>query len=116
MTVNQESAYISYKHQRTECGRCACIILYTGEQCVLCDAALEIMYSVISDFGLSPTVIREVDVANGDDDGCGLPAPVGLPAMRICDEFMSGLPDIDEARGAVMHAVLKNCFSDNSCH
>jgi hypothetical protein len=29
---------------------------------------------------------------------------------------MSGLPDMDEARGAVMHAVLKNCFSDNSCH
>jgi hypothetical protein len=36
--------------------------------------------------------------------------------MRICEEFVSGLPDMDEARGAVMHAVLKNCFSDNSCY
>lgn len=115
MTVNQESAYVSFKSERTECGRCACIILYTSEQCVLCNAALEIMYSVISDFGLSPSVIREVDVANGDDDGCGMPAPVGLPAMRICGEFISGLPDMDEARGAIMHAVLKGCFSDNSC-
>jgi hypothetical protein len=73
------------------------------------------MYSVISDFGLSPSVIRAVDVANGDDDGCELPAPVGLPAIRVCGEFIAGLPEIDEARGAVMHAVLKNCFSDNRC-
>jgi hypothetical protein len=115
MTVEQESAYMTYKTERTECGRCACIILYTSDQCVLCDAALEIMYSVISDFGLSPSVIREVDVAKGDDDGCGLPAPVGLPAMRVCEEFISGIPDIDDARGSVMHAVLKNCFSDSSC-
>lgn len=115
MTVNQESAYISYKTQQTQCGRCACVIVYTSEDCVLCNAALEIMYSVISDFGLSPSVIHAVDIAKGDDDGCGLPAPVGLPAMRICEEFVAGLPDIDEARGAVMHAVLKNCFSDNSC-
>ncbi len=114
MTVNQESTYTSFRAERTECGRCACIIVYTSEQCVLCDAALEIMYNVISDFGLSPSTIREVDLAKGDDDGCGLPAPVGLPAMRVCEEFVSGLPDIDEARGAVMHAVLKNCFSCNS--
>ena len=88
--MKQETTYPSYKTERTECGRCACIIVYTSEQCVLCDAALEIMYSVISDFGLSPSVIRAVDVANGDDDGCELPAPVGLPAMRVCEEFIAG--------------------------
>jgi hypothetical protein len=115
MTVEQESAYVTYKTQRTECGRCACIILYTSEQCVLCDAALEIMYSVLSDFGLSHSVIRKVDIAKCDDDGCAIPVPLGLPAIRICEEIIRGLPDIDEARGAVMHAVLKNCFSDNSC-
>jgi len=108
MTVAEQN--ITYETKRTECGRCACIILYTGNQCVLCDAALEIMYSVISDFGLPTSVIRQVDVTKGDDDGCGLPAPVGLPAIRICEEFVSGLPDVDEARGAIMHAVLKNCF------
>jgi hypothetical protein len=115
MTVNQESAYATFNPERTECGRCSCIILYTSEQCVLCDAALEIMYSVISDFGLPPSILREVDVVNGDD-GCGFPAPVGLPAIRICEEFISGLPDMDEARGAVMHAVLKGCFSESNCH
>jgi hypothetical protein len=112
MTVRQESAYVSYKTEQTECGRCACIILYTSEQCVLCDAALEIMYSVLSDFGLPPQTIRTVDVESDDDDGCGLPAPLGLPAMRVCEEFITGMPDMDVARGAVMHAVLRNCFSD----
>ncbi len=102
----------SYEFLRTECGRCSCIIVYSSEQCVLCDAALEIIYGVISDFGLPPQTIRTVDVESSDDDGCGLPAPLGLPAMRICDEFISGIPDMDVARGAVMHAVLKKCFSD----
>jgi hypothetical protein len=70
------------------------------------------MYSVISDFGLPPQTIRVVDVESSENDGCGLPAPLGLPAMRVCDEFISGMPDMDVARGAVMNAVLKRCFSD----
>ena len=70
------------------------------------------MYSVISDFGLHPKTIRVVDVGSEVDDDCGLPAPLGLPAMRVCEDYISGLPDMDVARGAVMNAVLKRCFSD----
>ena len=115
MTVRTESAHLSIASPRTDCGRCSCIILYSSEKCVLCDAALEILYSVISDFGLPTSVIRKVDVLNDDDDdGCCLPPPVGLPAIRICQELITGLPDLDTARGAVMHAVLNGCFSD--CH
>ena len=113
MTLRQESALSqTFKSIPTECGRCSCLIVYTSEHCVLCDAALETLYSVLSDFGLPPETIRIVDVDSEDDDGCGLPAPLGLPAMRVCEEFITGLPDIDVARGAVMHAVLRNCFSD----
>jgi hypothetical protein len=114
MTLRQESAHpiAAFESMETECGRCACIILYTGEHCVLCDAALETMYSVLGDFGLPPQTIRLVDVESNVDDGCGLPAPLGLPAMRVCDEFISGIPDMDVARGAVMNSVLKRCFSD----
>lgn len=111
MTVRTESALLPLETPKTDCGRCSCIILYSSEHCVLCDAALEILYSVVSDFGLPPSVIRKVDVLN-DDDGCGLPPPVGLPAIRICQEVITGLPDMDTARGAVMHAVLNGCFSD----
>jgi hypothetical protein len=32
--------------------------------------------------------------------------------MRICHEVFTGLPDMDVARGAIMHAVLKGCFSE----
>ncbi|MFW9926206.1 MAG: hypothetical protein ACFFDM_05500 [Candidatus Thorarchaeota archaeon] len=112
--MTQAVKNFSYELLRTECGRCSCIIVYSSEQCVLCDAALEIMYSVLSDFGLPPETIRIIDVESGFDDGCGLPAPIGLPAMRVCDEFIAGLPDMDVARGAVMNAVLRNCFT-NGC-
>ena len=96
MTVRTESVQLPIGSPKTDCGRCSCIILYSSEKCILCDAALEILYSVIS------------------DDGCGLPLPVGLPAIRICQEVITGLPDMDSARSAVMHAVLNGCFSD--CH
>jgi len=110
MTVRTESVLLPIESSKTECGRCSCIILYSGEHCVLCDAALELLYSVISDFGLPTSVIKKIDVLT-EDDGCNLPAPVGLPAIRICGELLTGLPDIDVARGAVMHAVLNGCFS-----
>ena len=82
MTVRTESAHLPLELSKTECGRCSCIILYSSEKCILCDVALEILYTVISDFGLPPSVVRKVDVATGDD-GCDLPPPVGLPAIRI---------------------------------
>ncbi|MFW9768792.1 MAG: hypothetical protein ACFFF9_08735 [Candidatus Thorarchaeota archaeon] len=114
MTLRQESVQFTsaFESMKTDCGRCACIILYTSKKCVLCDAAYETMYSVISDFGLPPQTIRTVDVESSVDDGCGFPAPLGLPAMRVCSEFISGIPDMDVARGAVMSAVLKRCFHD----
>ncbi len=111
MTVRIESALIPIDKQKTECGRVSCIILYSSEKCVLCDAAMEIMQTVVSDFGLPTSTIKKIDILD-EDDGCDLPAPVGLPAIRICQELLTGLPDIDVARGAVMHAVLNGCFSD----
>jgi len=111
MTVRTESALLPIESPKTDCGRCSCIILYSSEHCVLCDAALEILQSVISDFGLPRSVIRKVDITI-EDDGCNLPPPVGLPAMRICHEVITGLPDIDLTRSAIMQAVLNGCFSD----
>jgi hypothetical protein len=111
MTIRTESVSTFSEQKKCDCGRCSCIILYSSEHCILCDAALEMMYSVISDFGLSPEVIRKIDVTL-EDDGCNTPTPVSLPAMRICHEVLTGLPDMDVARGAVMHAVLRGCFSE----
>ena len=111
MTVRTESALLPIECQATECGRCSCIILYSSEKCVLCDAAMELLQTVVSDFGLPVSAIKKVDILHGND-GSDLPPPVGLPAMRICQELITGLPDLDSMRGAVMHAVLNGCFSD----
>jgi len=110
MTVRTESAIISLEDGKTECGQCSCIIVYSSEHCVLCEAAMEVMNTVISDFGLPTTIIQKMDILE-QDKICSLPPPVGLPAIRICQEILTGLPDIDEARSAVMHAVLNGCFS-----
>jgi hypothetical protein len=110
MTVQVDSSYVSMHRNKAPCGRCGCIILYSSPHCLLCDAAHEILQTVLSDFGLSPDLIRKVDIESDEDDGCGLPPPVGLPAIRICDELITGLPDLDVARGAVMQTVLKSCF------
>lgn len=53
-----------------------------------------------------------VDVESHEDDGDELPARLILPAIRVCEEFINGMLDMDVARGAVMHTVLKKCFSD----
>ncbi|MFX1483553.1 MAG: hypothetical protein ACFFCP_10220 [Promethearchaeota archaeon] len=109
--MTQALKKMSYESQ-TKCGRCSCVIVYSSERCVLCDAALEVMYSVLDDFGLPPESIRVVDIDSEISD-CGVPAPLGLPAMRVCDEFITGLPDIDMARGAIMSAVLRACFTES---
>ena len=111
MTIRTQTAILGIQERRCDCGRCRCVTLYSSEHCILCDAAFEILCSVISDFGLSPDVVHKVDIAC-DDDGSIDPVPVGLPAMRICQEVLTGLPDLDAVRGAVMHAVLRGCFSD----
>jgi hypothetical protein len=112
MTVRTESALLPIEPQQTDCGRCSCIILYSSEQCILCDAAMEILETVVTDFGLPRNVIRKIDIMSDEDDGCALPPPVGLPAIRICHEMITGLPDIDAARSAIMHAILNGCFTD----
>lgn len=108
MTVKTELALLPIETEKTDCGRSGCIILYSSKHCVLCDAALEVLHTVISDFGLPHDIIQVVDVLQLEDDN--LPPPVGLPAMRICQEVLTGLPDIDMARAAVMQAVLNGYF------
>ena len=110
MTVQMDSPYLTMNRDKAPCGRCSCIILYSSEHCLLCTAAYEILLTVLSDFGLSPNIVKVVDLGSNEDDGCGVPPPVGLPAIRICDELITGLPDLDVARGAVMQTVLKTCF------
>lgn len=99
-------------HQtKTRCGRAGCIVLYKGENCIFCDAALEILNSIVSEFGLPESSVCALDAEEcWDDLSPGYVGPIGLPTIRICQEILIGLPDPDCARGAIMHAALRTCF------
>ncbi len=112
MTVNTHIPSISIELSKTPCGRPGCITLYTGDDCVLCDAAMEILREVVGDFGLSDSTITLVDAESVGGDGLGFSGSLGLPTISICRSVIKGLPDVDAVRGAIMHAVLRNCFSD----
>jgi hypothetical protein len=113
MTISSPSNRIPSIKRKTKCGRAGCIILYTGDGCIFCEAALKTLNSVVSDFGLPTSAVSALEASECCDDlSPGFPGPMGLPTIRICDETLVGLPDPDEARGAVMHAVLRSCFQE----
>ena len=112
MTVRTETALMPFGIEKPDCSQCGCIIIYSSKHCVLCDTALEIMHTVLSDFNLSSSIIKIVDVLEQGED-CASPPLIGLPTVKICQETITGLPDVDVARSAVMHAVLNGCFSDS---
>ena len=99
---------------KTQCGRAGCIVLYKGEACIFCDAALETLNSIVEEFGLPHNSVCALDADEFCDDlSPGYPGPMGLPTIRVCREILVGLPDPDSARGAIMHAALRECFLEN---
>ncbi|MFX1603287.1 MAG: hypothetical protein ACFFCK_07360 [Promethearchaeota archaeon] len=112
MTVNTHIPSLSIEPSKTPCGKPGCITLYTGEDCVLCDAAMKILKEVVGDFGLSDSTITQVDAESLGGNGSGSSGSFGLPTISICRSVIKGLPDVDAVRGAIMHAILRNCFFD----
>lgn len=112
MTVNTHIPSITLEPPKTPCGKPGCITLYTGDDCVLCEAAMEILKEVVGDFGLSDNAITLVDAESLGGNACGSSGSFGLPTINICRSVIKGLPDVDAVRGAIMHAVLRNCFFD----
>ena len=93
----------------TSCGKEACIIFYKGEHCFFCDAAIEMLSGLISEFGMTEASILQIDV----DKGCDSCDDVrGLPAMRICDRLLVGLTEETIMRDALLQAMLRDCFQD----
>ncbi|MHA1959480.1 MAG: hypothetical protein ACW99U_04585 [Candidatus Thorarchaeota archaeon] len=98
----------------TSCGRCGCIIFYTGDDCVLCPPASDILKDTASSLGVSSQSFCEVDVDM--DDGRAIDASlIAVPSIRICDRQLNGLPDEASIRDALVRAmILQPCFSDDS--
>jgi glutaredoxin len=113
MIVNMGVTYKQSCEQQQICKKSSCIILYKGDGCVFCDAAWEILDSIVSEFKIPSDYIEKVDVGVLNDTESQSFNQMGLPAIEICDEIIFGLPDIDMLRSAVVNAILKGCFSEH---
>ncbi|NHI83852.1 MAG: hypothetical protein EAX81_06095 [Candidatus Thorarchaeota archaeon] len=97
---------------KTPCGRCSCIIVYTGDYCLFCDAAKEMLGEAIAHYGVSDAAICQVDVDS--EDGCGCNDGITrLPTIRICNVKLEGLPDEKEITDAVLRALMMDCFCED---
>lgn len=86
--------------------------MYTSEFCVFCDAAEEILTEALTDFGVSKTAIREVDVDDADACGCRTDDVTMLPTIKVCNQHLTGLPEEQSMKDAVMQAIMKDCFCE----
>jgi hypothetical protein len=110
--MKTEAIPVSDVEKKTPCGKCSCIILYTSEFCVFCGAAEEILIEALTNFGVSKTVIRQVDVETEDECGCRTDDVTVLPTIKVCDKHITGLPEEQSMRDAVMQAIMKDCFCE----
>ncbi|TET11822.1 MAG: hypothetical protein E3J86_01790 [Candidatus Thorarchaeota archaeon] len=111
-TMKAEAIPVSGTETKTECGQCSCIVLYTSKYCVFCDAAEEILGEALSNFGVPKTAIREVDVETEEECGCRTDDVTMLPTIKVCDKQLTGLPEEQSMRDAVMQAIMKDCFCE----
>ena len=108
MTVRLDSISRALNEGRTVCNRLGCVVLYKGDNCALCDTALEVLREIVTEFGLPLDIIAEVDIETADD--CDLSGIVAIPTMNICGAIIPGLPDIYDVRRALMNAILRGCL------
>jgi glutaredoxin len=111
MIVNLEVTHKQSCERQLDCGKSSCIVLYKGDGCVFCDAASEILESVVSEFNIPSDYIEKVDVGVMNDPESRSFNQMGLPAIKICNEIIFGLPDVDMLRSAIVNAILKGCFN-----
>ncbi|MGY5863663.1 MAG: hypothetical protein RTV41_03615 [Candidatus Thorarchaeota archaeon] len=110
--MKAEAKHMSESEIKTPCGKCSCIIVYTSEFCVFCDAAEEILIEALTSFGVPKTAIREVDVETEDECGCRTDDVTMLPTIKVCDQQLTGLPEEQSMHDAVMQAVMRECFCE----
>jgi hypothetical protein len=112
-TMKTEAIPVSGTETKTPCGKCSCIIVYTSEFCVFCEAAEEILIDALTNFGVSKTAIREVYVETKDECGCRTDDVTMLPTIKVCDQHLTGLPEEQSMNDAVMQAIMKDCFCES---
>jgi hypothetical protein len=110
LNMNAEAVKLAEISHKTRCGECSCVILYKGDMCLFCDAAAEILVDSLESFGIPGSAALEVDVDDADACGCNTENITMLPTIKICDVMLTGLPEEQTVKDAVIRAVLKDCF------
>ncbi len=93
------------------CGRKGCVVFYKGDHCLFCLPADEILRDTLKQFGVSESIIHEVDISI-DDNVAMHEGIVALPTIEICSECLVGIPQEGAIRDAVVKALMRECFCD----
>ncbi|MFX1270706.1 MAG: hypothetical protein ACFFAX_03410 [Promethearchaeota archaeon] len=96
----------------TVCGRCGCILFYTGENCTFCPAADEVLQDVREPLEVEDSAICRIDIENINEDSLDPPVPT-IPLIRICDTTITGLPDESSVRDALIAMLVKSCYYES---
>jgi hypothetical protein len=96
----------------TVCGRCGCILFYTGENCMFCPAADEILQDVSEPLEVEESAICRIDIENVNGETLDSPVTT-IPLMRICDTTITGLPDESSVRDALIAMLVKSCYYES---
>ena len=57
-------------------------------------------------------IVKAVKPKRDDDCGCGTEDVSMLPTIKICDARITGLPDEQTLKDAVLRAIMKDCFCE----
>jgi hypothetical protein len=100
------------KKSETVCGRCGCILFYTGENCMFCPAADDILQGVREPLEVEDSAICRIDIENMNGDTMEPPV-TSIPMMRICDTTITGIPDESSVRDALIAMLVKSCYYES---
>ena len=110
MTIARERS--TNEIPRAACGRIGCVAFYRTDDCHLCEAVNMYLKELVRSEGLSENIINTIDEKSLE----GMPnfdEVYSLPAIRICQTVMTGLPDDDRMRSSLRSASNKKCFLED---
>ncbi len=95
--------------QACKCGRCGCVVVYSGNHCIFCEMTIEMVCDLLKEFSMGVEGVVIVDIEKGCSCGCSAEV-TALPAVRVCDQTVVGLPDRTSLRELLINAMMSDCF------
>ncbi|MGV9170670.1 MAG: hypothetical protein ACOC38_12110 [Promethearchaeia archaeon] len=65
----------------------------------------------IADLGLAASIVEKVDITDCSPDELRSSGNYILPTIKTCDMELTGFPDVDTVRTAILQSMMKGCFS-----